>query len=53
MVGKAGALEQVLLLARSILRSDLVAVDALHGQALVVFCKPVSVGEVGYAASAT
>lgn len=35
---KVRALLQVLLLTGSVLRSDLLAVDALHGQAFVVFC---------------
>jgi hypothetical protein len=46
MACKAGALEKVLLLARSILRADLLAIDALHREALVIFCKPVSMSDV-------
>ena len=52
MVREAGALEKVLLLARSILRSDLLTIDALHRQALVVFWKHVSFGDVRPAAVA-
>lgn len=35
---QARALEQMLLLARGVLRSDLLAIDALDRQAFVVFC---------------
>lgn len=52
MVCKAGALEKVLLLARSVLRADLLAIDALHREALVIFCKPVSMSDVRQAAIA-
>jgi hypothetical protein len=45
MVREARALEQMLLLTRGILCSNLLAIDALHGQAFVVFCKQVSVGD--------
>jgi hypothetical protein len=34
---KARALEQMLLLARGVLRADLLAVDALDGETLIVF----------------
>jgi len=47
MVCETGALQKVLLLARRILRADLLAIDALHREALVVFCKRVSFGDVG------
>jgi hypothetical protein len=46
MVCKAGALEKVLLLAGSILRTDLLTIDALHREALVIFCKLVSMSDV-------
>jgi hypothetical protein len=52
MVREARALEQMLLLAGRILRSNLVAIDALHRQAFVVFCTHVSVGDMGHATPA-